>query len=45
MCIFAAGLVTLTKGAKREVGVSPTQSRCCKLIELKPNQICHCATP
>ena len=30
-CIFAAGLVTLTKGAKREAGASPAQSRCCKL--------------
>ena len=34
-CIFAAGLVALTKDAKREAGASPAQSRCCKL-HVKP---------
>ena len=42
--VFLPPIWSPDEGAKREAGVSPAQSRCCKLIELKPRQICHCAT-
>ena len=34
--VFLPPIWSLDEGAKREAGVSPAQSRCCKLIELKP---------